>query len=154
MLSKKEVNLYKIPEVSFFKVLPKLLESIVAKGNKIILLAANDEQISSLDDLLWVYSQLSFLPHATYKDELREGNPIYITTSEQDNIIKANFIAVVAENYIPSDLNNFEKYLFFYNEKTLNLTKDKLKKINEMGGVGNFITQDEKGQWIKSGSLL
>lgn len=154
MLSKKEVNLYKIPEANFFKVLPKLLESIVARGNKIVLLATNDEQISSLDDLLWVYNQLSFLPHATYKDELREENPIYITSSEQDNIIKANFIAVISENYIPLNLNAYEKYLFFYNEQTLNITKERIKKINEMGGVCNFITQDQKGQWIKSESLL
>ena len=154
MLSKKEVNFYKIPEANFFKILPKLLESIIARDNKIILLAANDEQISLLDDLLWVYSQLSFLPHATYKDELREENPIYITTSEQDNIIKANFIAVISENYVPFNLNAYEKYLFFYNEQTLNTAKDKIKKINEMGGVCNFITQDQKGQWIKSESLL
>lgn len=154
MLNKKEVNFYKISENEFAKVLPKLLESIMVKGYKIIILGQNDEQINNIDNMLWVYSQLSFLPHATYKDELKEENYIYITNSAEDNIIKANFLAVLADNYFPSQLASFEKYLFFYNEETVKLAKERVRKISEMGGICNFIAQDKQGQWIKSGNLI
>ncbi len=154
MLNKKEANFYKISENDFYKMLPKLLESIVARGNKILILTEDEEQIKSLDDLLWLYTQLSFLPHATYKDQFKEDNAIYITNSEQDNANHSNFIAIISENYIFKVNSNFEKYLFFYNERTVNLAKERAKKFVEMGGVCNFITQDRLGQWIKSSDLL
>ncbi len=80
-----EVNFYLFEDLS--KNLGKLLESIIQNNNRAIVLCSNPEDIVDIDNQLWTYSQLSFLPHGTIDDVMPEHQPILLTTSTTDKAI-------------------------------------------------------------------
>lgn len=154
MDKKQEVNFYKIEDTSFLKIFPKLIEAIVAKNNKVMILTKDQEQTKLIDELLWLYSQLSFLPHATFQDELKVYAPVYITTDKYDNANNANIIAILQEDYKLNSENMFEKYLLFYNKDSVERIKEKVTSINENQFSCCFIAQDKKGAWLKSNEVI
>ena len=62
------INVYQIKKETFSTFLPRFLNTLLSKTQYISVICNNDAQVSSIDDLLWVFSSLSFLPHCTYKD--------------------------------------------------------------------------------------
>jgi DNA polymerase-3 subunit chi len=152
-MNKSEANFYKIIPDKFPKIFPRLLNSVVEKGNKLVILAENDDSVQKLDEMLWVYEQLSFLPHLTHKDELANESPIYITTSEADNANSANIIAIMSKSFELKSIGKYDKYLLFYNDDSARLAEMRAKKFIELGGVCNYIMQDATGAWVKTGKI-
>ncbi|BDB96217.1 DNA polymerase III subunit chi [Candidatus Hydrogenosomobacter endosymbioticus] len=85
---------YKIEDE--YAILPRLLEKIHEQGKRISVMLDNVERVNFVNNLLWTYSQMSFLPHGCYADELYEHQPIWIT-DKKENLNKAN-TAVCAFN--------------------------------------------------------
>lgn len=128
------------------KVLPKLLESIVAKGFRIHITCDSQERIQELDSFLWTYEQLSFLPHSTSVDSNLSENPIVIS---QDSEIKNNATVLVSDDMsIPKNYDAFEKIVFIVNDNE----HDKFEGIKLIAQtkkltISNFV-QSAKG-WEK-----
>ena len=141
-----EVLIYKPTKTAPEKVLPKLLESVIAKGNNVHILCENDEQIKTLDDYLWTYEQLSFLPHATYKDDLVEKQPIVLSIN--DNNLNNASVLVLTEPKLPQNFSKFSKGIYISdvaeNDKSEILEKE---CANNNLQISSFL-QNEKG-WEK-----
>ncbi len=147
-----EANIYQLSKLSWIKGLAKLLENIIAKGNKVLISCESEDFMSKLDDALWTYEQLSFLPHATCNDSQQEKQPILLSTSE----INANnaTVLILAERFIPKILNDFEKIVIIY-EKNDSAYEEfvtqkaipyfKIKKVTY-----TVFKQNDNGTWEKS----
>ncbi len=146
-----EINLYSIPEANFPRLFAKLIEAIVSKDNRILLCSESDQEIAEFDKLLWTYAQLSFLPHATYKDPPVEGNVVYLTNTLADNQNNANFAIIMGE-YIDPSLHHFDKYLYFYNSSRLDYAKRLLMSITAADMPYTCIHYTEQ-KWIKNNAL-
>ena len=57
----KEINIYKVSQSNFLKMVTKLVESIISQNQKAYLLCNNEGEETIIDNLLWSYSQLSFI---------------------------------------------------------------------------------------------
>src|SRR5690349_2883100 len=152
MTNKKQANFYKIAYIDFPKVFPKLMEAILGGGNRVMVLVREDNQVDYIDNLLWTYSQLSFLPHLTHKDELCEESPIYITNSEADNANQSNIIVILSEGYDISSLKKFEKYIFFYDDSKVDWVKNTVEKFGDKVDA-TYIMQDKVGKWMRSSNI-
>lgn len=151
MFDKREANFYKLSSTNFSKIFPKLVEAIVAKKNRILIYSTNDIEIQSLDNLLWTYSQLSFLPHGTCNDNIPQGNLVYITNKLDDNQNNANFVVIMEDIDLEKMLkSNFEKYIFFYDHTQEAEQKQKAQALKSLGLNCTFIFQNNIGKWEKS----
>jgi DNA polymerase-3 subunit chi len=132
-----EINIYKTTEIN--KVLPKLVENIIAQGKKIYLYCDSPEQEKSLDHLLWSYSQLSFIPHGTISDPY-PGDQVLLLGQDLDYNSAAEILICGGKvDNLDSIIDRYKKILLFSHES-----------INAINDVQiNIIEQDISGKWIK-----
>jgi DNA polymerase-3 subunit chi len=61
----------------------RLVRKARAADCRIVLLAANPEQLAALDHALWTFSELDFLPHVSSSDPLAARTPVILTADEE-----------------------------------------------------------------------
>jgi len=132
-----EINIYKTTEIS--KVIPKLVENIVAQGKKIYLYCDSPEQEKDLDYLLWSYSQLSFIPHGTISDQYINDQVVLLGQDLYYNSSAEILICAGKINNLDLVIGKYEKILLFNND-IINRNHN---------GQTNIIEQDQSGKWIK-----
>lgn len=75
-----DISFYHLTRVNVQKSLPKLLEKIVQKPERVVLSLETEAAVGMWNDLLWTYHPQSFLPHGTAKEGFSDAHPIWITT--------------------------------------------------------------------------
>lgn len=135
-----EINIYKTENIN--QILPKLIESIISKRTKIYILCNDSEQVKEIDYLLWSYSQLSFIPHATTSDIYQNDQMVLIGTDPNHKWRGEIIISIPSPDSktLKSFIERYEKILFFNCELS-----EKPKNA-----VINIIEQDTTGKWIKN----
>ncbi len=132
-----EINLYKTSDIN--KVLPRLIETIVAQGKKIYLYCSSSKEEEEVDYLLWSYSQLSFIPHGTTNDPYEDEQKVLVGQNINYKT-KAEILICLGEiNNLEEAINKYEKILLF-NQSLSNIP-------NYV--IVNVVEQDQSGKWIK-----
>ena len=75
-----EIWFYHLQGEPLARVLPTLVEKSLARGWKAVIQAVTEERIGALDELLWTYSDESFLAHGTAREGDPQMQPVYLTT--------------------------------------------------------------------------
>jgi DNA polymerase-3 subunit chi len=79
-----EIRFYHLERQELDEALPALVAKAHANGHKILLKAANEQDLERLNSQLWTYNPNSFLPHGSEKDGFAEKQPIYLTTKDEN----------------------------------------------------------------------
>lgn len=144
----KELNIYFPNNKLSSKFLPKLLEQISSRGHKAMLMCSNLSQMAKMDEYLWSYEQLSFLPHVTENDEEISESPIVLCTK----FIPTSADVLIMVDGLPSSLSNeynrFSKIIYVCNDNQ-NPEVKALETAIEGFTVSKF-TQGPSGSWSKS----
>jgi len=74
--------------------LPGLIEKTLERGWRALIRAESADRAATIDNLLWTYSEQSFLPHAQAGDGDASRQPVLITV-EDDNANNANVLFLV-----------------------------------------------------------
>jgi len=79
-----EINLYQIQHALFHKTFGNFIIKLCdfEKGG-LCIICQDDAQVKKIDDMLWTFAQLSFLPHAAYYDDVKQGDVPVIITNKQ-----------------------------------------------------------------------
>lgn len=96
------------------KVLPKLLEKVLASGQKAVVMAPSEEQLKTIDTFLWTYSKSELIPHGSEEDGNPLLQPVWLTcTEENPNHAK---VLIMIGDLRPSHIQTFEKALMLLSE--------------------------------------
>ncbi|HZB90847.1 MAG TPA: DNA polymerase III subunit chi [Stellaceae bacterium] len=79
-----EIGFYHLRSMPLERALPSILERGVAAGHRIVVIAGSSERVEHLNDLLWTYSDASFLPHGSARDGNAERQPIWLTAGDEN----------------------------------------------------------------------
>lgn len=79
-----EIGFYHLRSMALERALPSILERGLAAGHRIVVMAGSAERVEHLNDLLWTYSDASFLPHGSARDGNAERQPIWLTESDEN----------------------------------------------------------------------
>lgn len=74
-----DVWFYHLERQSLEQVLPVLLDRALARGWRAVVQATGPERIAALDDLLWTWTDDSFLAHGSVRDGDESMHPIWLT---------------------------------------------------------------------------
>lgn len=86
-----DVRLYETNDIT--KVVCQLTEKLYNQGERIQIVCLNQLMVVGLDQALWQFKQLSFLPHMTDLDSIDPSTqPIFITSNLEDNLNQADVI--------------------------------------------------------------
>jgi DNA polymerase-3 subunit chi len=142
-----EFTIYKLTSNPWKKVFPKIIEGVVNKGNKVHILCGA-EQVQELDDLLWTYEQLSFLPHATYQDPKPLEQPIII--SDKSVAMNGAKVLAIANDQIPINVKDFDRVIVVFDSSQYSKIPDTIKKIEDLKLNIMCYTQNTQGIWEKT----
>lgn len=146
-----EGNFYTLVKSQWNKSLPKLLEQIISRGNKVHVFCDDEAFMNELDNLIWTFEQLAFVPHGTFKDPMPEVTPIILST-EENKLNNANILVITGKK-LPSNLSDFDKIIFMHHE-TDKIAREQIlghMKILEKNGIKhNFFRQNGTGSWERA----
>ncbi len=145
-----EVVIYKLTSNPWKKVFPKLLEGVLNKGNRVHVFCI-DGSIKELDDLLWTYEQLSFLPHGTSEDPHSEGHPIIL--SSKPFAINGAKVLAIANDKVPDNFYEYEKILCVFDSTQYGSIEPFLKQCDDKKIQKSFFVQNSNGAWDKVENL-
>lgn len=144
-----EISFYHLTTSTMEKSLPKLVEKIYDLGHKIVIFFDDMQKMQIVDDLLWTYSQKTFLAHGTLNDEMKEVQPIYLTTQEENPNLATILIKV--GNKLPEYFPSFHKVIDIFsanNEIDLLAARERYKNCKTSHNV-SYYKQNADGSWSK-----
>jgi DNA polymerase-3 subunit chi len=146
-----EVNFYHLVSSSLLEALPKLLEQILSKDYKVLVLCVDKEQMKALDEKCWTYSSNVFLPHATIDDPYPDEQPILFSLN-LDNINKANLLVNLGKE-IDLEKLSFSKIVDIFDSKyeaELAAARKRYKLYSNKFYKITYYKQNDKGRWEKN----
>jgi len=79
-----EVRFYHLQRQSLEQTLPTILERVIARSWRAVVLAGSPDRVEALNQHLWTYNPDSFLPHGSEIDGNAEHQPIWLTMQEEN----------------------------------------------------------------------
>ena len=77
----RTLTIYEVYDSLYFATVPKIILKILEGNKKIILLCKDYNEVKTFDNLMWTFSQLSFVPHSTENDICDKNlQDLFITT--------------------------------------------------------------------------
>ena len=77
----------------------EIAERFYIQGNKLQIIATDQQQAVRLDDLLWTFKPDSFVPHGFFEGEKDEPTPPVVITIDEEKISGYEFLLML--NYCP-----------------------------------------------------
>ncbi len=149
-----EVSFYHLTRTPLEQALPQLLEKILAKGSKAIVLLKDEGQVKEVDKALWTYKAESFLPHGTNQSGNAQRQPVYVTC-EVENLNGADFIVSVGGAGDYSFITSFDRCLDIFNghdATEVSAARERWKNYKSKEKLDlTYWKQDDKGRWEKAG---
>lgn len=143
-------DFYHLQKRPMEKVLPLLAEKIFNSGLRAVVLTPSKEKVDYIDNLLWTYNPDSWLPHACYKDDNQDMQPIWITdVLENPNHAK---VLILIDNMTFADGYGFERVLDIFNgdsEEDINNARVRWKQVKNVDNELHYWQQDDNGRWFE-----
>ncbi|KJV57258.1 DNA polymerase III chi subunit, HolC family protein [Orientia chuto str. Dubai] len=116
----------------------KLLEKCYSNSLKTIALLDDKNMEEVINNALWSFSSISFIPHGCSTDPEPDSQPIYITTSyENPNQAKILALVISCNTNHENNMNYFQQF-----ERILIIFKDDYALINYMNNYYHKLKQD------------
>jgi DNA polymerase-3 subunit chi len=88
----------------------RLVRKARAANCRMVLLTKDSEELAALDEALWTFSQLDFLPHTTADDALGPSTPIILTDSDTAEVPHHEVLINLSGN-TPAHFARFERMI-------------------------------------------
>jgi DNA polymerase-3 subunit chi len=79
-----EIRFYHLQRKPLERALPELLEKVLERGWRAVVMAGSEERVEALNGLLWTYGDRSFLPHGSARDGFAGEQPIWLTVEDEN----------------------------------------------------------------------
>jgi DNA polymerase-3 subunit chi len=142
------VQFYHLTATPLERALPKLVEKIYGAGHRVLLVDSVAERLDILNQVLWTYSTLTFLPHSSTKEPQPEEQPILLSptitnTNHAEILLVTDGTAVTREN-------NFSRVLDIFDgndKEALDKARNRWKTYKDSGYTMTYFRQTEQGNW-------
>jgi DNA polymerase-3 subunit chi len=144
-----EVLFYHLQDMTLENVLPPLLEKSLERGWRVVVQSTSEERTEALDAHLWTYREDSFLPHATWRVNDLEDQPIVLVV-EDGNPNRANVRFLVDNAALPEDAQNYDRVVLLFNGEDADALAAARRSWTDCKARGFDVTYwqaDERGRW-------
>ena len=140
------VRFYKLSTVPILKALPRLVEKIYESRQAIHIYVPDKGLLKTLNDALWTYTPLGFLPHGVAGDSYEDQQPILLSSALT---IKNNAEICVCTDPTPlSVLSSFKTIVYVYEAPASDSFDGLIKECKD----ALCWEQSENGAWQKKES--
>lgn len=146
-----EIRFYHLRTTALERALPQLLEKILGRGDRAVVMAGSPERVAALDTALWTYDDRSFLPHGSKRDGFAEEQPIWLTVApENPNGAK---VLVLADGAV-AEVGGWPMVLEIFDgnsDDAVAAARERWKVHKAAGHELTYWKQDEQGRWERAG---
>ena len=145
-----EIGFYHLRHSSLERALPKLLEKVLERGHRAVVLAGSKERVEILNTILWTYEANSWLPHGSAGDGPPEAQPIFLT-AEEENPNGAD-VLVTIDDRKPTKTEGFVRIIDMFDGQSKDLVSAarlRWQTYKELGFNMTYWQQSETGGWEK-----
>lgn len=142
---------YHLRRIPLERALPRLLEKVVERGHRVLVVAESAERIAQLDAALWTYDPASFLAHGTAAEADAERQPILLAAAP-DNRNRADVIVLV-DGVDVDDLAPYGRCLDMFDgndEGQVARARERYARRKAAGQTLTYWRQDDQGGWSKA----
>ncbi len=146
-----EIRFYHLRTTALERALPQLLEKILARGTRAVVMAGSPERVAALDNALWTYDDRSFLPHGSARDGFAEEQPIWLTMQPENP--NGAQVLVLADGAV-AEVGGWPMVLEIFDgnsEDAVAAARERWKAHKAAGHELTYWKQDDQGKWEKSG---
>ena len=143
-----EIRFYHLQRTALEMALPQLLEKVIERGWRAVVMAESPERVAALNTQLWTYGNDSFLPHGSVEDGNSSLQPIWLT-HENENPNEASVIFLVDG----AEVDGVAQYdlccdLFDGNDSdSVARARVRWKQFSDQGFALTYWQQNEQGHW-------
>lgn len=145
-----EIGFYHLLATPLERALPKLLEKVLERGHRVLLLAASEERVQALDNILWTYEDRSWLPHGTAQTGHAERQPIFLSTLEENP--NTADVLVLIDGIAPAFATEFCRVIDMFDgrdDSAVAAARERWKSYRDAGLTLTYWQQTETGGWEK-----
>lgn len=142
------VQFYHLTATPLDRALPKLLEKAVATGHRVLLVERENEVRQHLNQILWTYSTLSFLPHGTPEEAKPERQPVLLSP-KQENLNNAD-ILLITDGSLADGSEKITRVIDLFdgnNPESVASARTRWKQYKDAGHELTYLRQTEEGGW-------
>jgi len=143
-----EIGFYHLQQWPLDRALPKLLEKVLERGMRAVVIAGSEERVEALNTALWTYEPESFLPHGSARDGNAEAQPIWLT-AEDENPNGAT-VLVLTDGADSAQLDRFERCVLMFDgndEEALAEARRRWQVYKSAGHRLTYNKQTGRGGW-------
>ncbi|HTI85375.1 MAG TPA: DNA polymerase III subunit chi [Alphaproteobacteria bacterium] len=145
-----DVGFYHLTATTLEAALPRLLEKVLAAGQRAVVLAGSPERVEALNGQLWTYNPGSFLPHGSKADGSAADQPIWLT--DQDENPNGAGVLVLTEGVRSERVGEFARCLDLFDGADAQAVADARVRWTDYKAKGFGVTywqQTSSGGWEK-----
>lgn len=141
-----EIRFYHLERSTLETALPTMLERVLARGQRALVVLGTKERADALNMHLWTYRPEKFLPHGTAEDGFAERQPVFLSTDDA-NPNKAE-VAFVADGAGVGDPARFALLVELFdggNEQTVAAARQRWRDYKAQGHALTYWRQTDQG---------
>ncbi len=143
-----EVGFYHLTRTPLSRALPKLLERVLERGHRALLLAGSAERVASLNEILWTYDAGSWLPHGSALDGEASAQPVFLTMAEENP--NGADVLILVDAVSPAFSNQFARVIDMFDghdDEAVRAARDRWRVGREAGFDLAYWQQRDEGGW-------
>ena len=116
-----------------FQLACKLTDKAYQAGHRVCIYFSSDKELDHVDELLWTFSEQSFIPHDRPQQHKNSETPVLLTTSLENT--EEHDILINLTDEIPSCFSQFERLLepVDPNEKNRMASRERYRYYRDCG---------------------
>jgi len=143
-----EVRFYHLQRSTLESVLPRMLERVVERGQRAVVMVGSPERVEALTAYLWTYDDRGFLPHGNARDGMAERQPIWLTDSDENpNRAVVLFQSDGAESGRSAEFETCVDLFDGNDEAAVARARERWQRYKSAGLEVVYFQQDERGRW-------
>ena len=144
-----ELLFYHLHRQPIERVLPTLIEKSLERGWRVIVQSSSEERVEALDAHLWTYSDDSFLPHGTWREQEAAAQPILLTIDDTNpNAAAVRFLIDGAP--VPQDAASYARIVLLFDgedDEAVAAARERWSEAKRSGFDVTYWQPDERGRW-------
>lgn len=130
-------------------VLPRIVNSSIQRGWRMVVETAVPERVVKLSEMLWASEDVAFLAHGFEGEPSPEHQPVWLTaTAENPNAAQ---VRVLLDGAKPGDISNLNRAVIMFDGndgQAIESARAEWKTQKAAGHDISYWKQDENGKWI------
>jgi DNA polymerase-3 subunit chi len=145
-----EFGFYHLTRQPLERALPTLLETVLRRGHRVVLMTGSMDRVEALNGHLWTYEQHAWLPHGSSRDSHAAEQPVYLTTAEENP--NGADVLVLVDGVSPAFMAGFARVVDMFDgrdDDQVAAARERWRAAMAAGHKLTYWQQGEAGGWEK-----